>query len=119
MFNKDLFLKDSKERFKMIYTEKENNARKNNLPTIDFVDVLAEVIEHYFKKYNHDEVIKILNYDISDLESNYEFDEENFEDCFYTSCIIKNYKEALAYYSLNEYFVSNCQDELDTFIDEF
>lgn len=119
MFDRDLFIKDSKERFKRIYSEKEINARNNNLPTIDFGDVLGDVIEYYFKKYDHDDVVKTLNYDINELESNYEFDEENFDDYFGSSCIIKNYKEALAYYSLNECFMSNCQEELEAFIDAF
>lgn len=119
MFNKSVFLNDAKEMFKKIFTEKEELAKKNRLPEPDFCDVLGEVIAYYFKMYNYDDVINVLNYDSDELEDIYEFDEENFDDYFYNSSIIKNYREALAYYSLNEYFITNCEDELNEFVESF
>jgi len=111
-FNKYIFLKESKELFLEILMNKYNS---NYIA--DFTDVLGEVIDIYFKKYEVEDVIHNIRYDKTDLENWYEFDEENFDNYFDSSSILNNYREALSYYSLNHLFLENHEKDLDEIID--
>lgn len=110
-FNKDIFLKESKELFLEIFM---NSYNSNYI--LDFTDVLGKVIEVYFRKYEVDDVINNISYNKIDLQNWYEFDEEDFSNYFDDCSIIKNYREALSYYSLNHLFLENHEEELDKII---
>ena len=104
MFKKEKFLKESKEMFLKIFNESESY--------MDYTDILNEVISFNLQKYNNNDILKEITYDRDFLNSEYEIAEGSEED-YCDGVIIKNYKDALAYYSLNQFFNENYSEELD------
>lgn len=114
IFNKDEFLADSLEMFLNIC----NHIIKNTNYEPEFTEVLGEVIENFFNQYSYESVIKVIEYNPQKLECDYEFDEANFDDFFDDNSIIKNYRQALAYYSLNQLFLDRYEEFLENKIEE-
>lgn len=114
IFNKDEFLVDSLEMFLNICS----HIIKNTNYEPDFTEVLGNVIENFFNEYNHESVIKEIGYNPQKLECDYEFDEANFDNFFDETCIIKDYRQALAYYSLNQLFLDRYEEFLEDKIGE-
>lgn len=106
MFKKEKFLKESKEMFLKIFNESKIES------CMDYTDILDEVISFNLQKYNNDDILKEITYDRDFLNSEYEIAEGSEED-YCDGKIIKNYKDAVAYYSLNQFFNENYSEELE------
>lgn len=90
--------------FLKIFNENESN--------MDYIAILDKVIDFYFQKYNNDEILKEITYNRDFLDSEYEI-AEGYEEDYCDGEIIKTYKDALAYYSLNQFFNENYSEELE------
>lgn len=114
-FNKEIFLEESKNMFQDIL----DKIFTVGIYAPEFTDILGDVINTQFNKYRGytEIIIKAAAYKAEDLENWYEFDEENFSDYFDEHCIIKNYREALAYYSLNHLFLEKYEKYFDDIIE--
>lgn len=108
-FDRNVFLKESKNSFLNICKE----IYKNTNYEPEFIDVLGKVIEEQFKKCDVEDVVNLAMFSNKELENAYEFDEENFSEYFDDKSIIKNYKQAIAYYSLNHLFIQEYEEYLD------
>lgn len=113
-FNREEFLLGSKQQFiSSVY-----NIYKNTNRMAEFTEILGFVIRNAFERYDNDSIISELQYDNRTLENDYEFDEENFDNYFDSKCFIKNYKDAIAYYSLNTLFLEKYEKELESYIEK-
>lgn len=104
MFSKESFLKESQKYFLKDFNKP--IIQGNRYYIKEPVQILGEIIDVIFNKYDKDEVIDILNYNIIYLEESYDFYKEEFSG-------FNSYKDAIAYFSLNQYFLDNITTEID------
>lgn len=103
-FSKDKFLKDGIDMFVEMANKEDEY--------FDATEVLGIVINYFYGIYDNEDIINNTNYDIDYIENSYEIAEGSEED-YCDGIMIKNYRDALAYYSLNDLFVTNYNDKID------
>ena len=108
VFNKEEFLKDSKEMFLNISKELEE---KNICP--DYTHVLGEVIEFFYNEYTNESILAANLYPNETIEDAYEFDEDNIDDFQEGTPVLSTYDDILAYFTLNHLFNEEYEEELE------
>lgn len=115
VFNKENWLINARDEFKTICRQIVDNS--NTVP--EFTDILGEVIENDYREFNSsNDLFELIGYEESKLNQLYEFDEKNFHEYFDNHSFIKSYKDALNYYSLNQLFLDNFEEELEKYIED-